>query len=341
MLKKTFFLFSSLLVITALTSFVAVEKKQKAIKTIIIDAGHGKMANGGYNGAKGSYSSEDEICYEVSKKLVKQIAKEFPEIKIIETRPTHNITDLHERADIANQNRGDLFISIHVNAAPAKQHKQFVGNKTVVSYTGKGKKRKKITRKVPQYRYYTTPNPARGTETYIWGAHKNDDKEVAIRENAPMLGEDNYREKYGDVDPNSPDFIALSLLKTKQFFKRSATLAGMVEEQFVKVGRTSRGQQQRQVGIWVLQATAMPSVLVETGYITNREEEDYLNSEKGQDEISECIVNALRGYISWLEKQQTGTATGKSPASFNAQKSLAFLQNIEDHEKRRLQPSTK
>ena len=148
MLKKTFFILSSLLVVTALTSFVALDKKQKAIKTIIIDAGHGKMKNGGYNGAKGSYSSEDEICYEISKKLIQQIAREFPEIKIVETRPTHNITELHERADIANQNRGDLFVSIHVNAAPPKQHKEFIGNKTVVSYTGKGKKRKKGRRTI-------------------------------------------------------------------------------------------------------------------------------------------------------------------------------------------------
>jgi N-acetylmuramoyl-L-alanine amidase len=101
-----------------------------------------------------------------------------------------------------------------VNAAPPKQHKEFVGNKTVTSYVGKGKKRRKVTKKIPQYRYYTTPNPSKGTETYIWGSHKNEDKEVAIRENAPMLGEENYRNKYGDIDPNSPDFIALSLLKT-------------------------------------------------------------------------------------------------------------------------------
>ena len=157
MLKKTFFIFSLLFIVTGFSSFV--ETKQKAIKTIIIDAGHGMRKNGGYDGAKGSYSYEDEICFDVAKKLVAMVSKEFPEIKIIETRPTHNITDLHERADIANQNRGDLFISIHVNAAPAIQHKQFVRNKTVTSYTGKVKKRKKVTRKVHQYHYYTTPNP--------------------------------------------------------------------------------------------------------------------------------------------------------------------------------------
>jgi len=339
MLKKSLFIFSLLLTATSFSSFVR-DKKQKAIRTIIIDAGHGMRKNGGYDGARGSYSYEDEICYEVSKKLVKTISKEFPEIKIIETRPTHNITDLHERADIANQNRGDLFISIHVNAAPPKQHRELTGYKTVVSYTGKGKKRKKVTRKVPQYHYYTTPNPSKGTETYIWGSHKNEDKEIAMRENAPMLGEENYRDKYGDIDPNSPDFIALSLLKTKQFFKRSATLAGMVEEEFAKVGRSSRGQKQRQVGIWVLQATAMPSVLVETGYITNREEEDYLNSDQGQEEISSCVTNALKGYINWLEKSQT-PITGHSSSNMNTQKSYAFLKNIEEKEKKRMAAKNK
>jgi N-acetylmuramoyl-L-alanine amidase len=327
MLKKTFFIFSLLVAVASFSSFV--EKKQKIIKTIIIDAGHGKVGNG-YLGAKGSYSYEDEICYEVAKKLVKLVATEFPDIRIVETRPTHNNTDNRERADIANQNRGDLFVSIHVNAAPPKQHRELTGYRNVVSYVGKGKKRRKVTKKVPRYHYYTTPNPAKGTETYIWGAHKNEDKEVALRENASMLGEENYREKYGDVDPNSPDFIALSLLKTKQFFKYSASLASMVEEQFAKVGRSSHGQKQRQVGIWVLQATAMPSVLVETGYITNREEEDYLNSESGQQEIAECVTNALRNYIAWLEKQQ-----GQTGSNFSTQKSYAFLKDIEEREQKR------
>jgi N-acetylmuramoyl-L-alanine amidase len=331
MLKKTLFIFSLLLTVTSFSSFV--EKKQKAIKTIVIDAGHGKVGNG-YLGAKGSYSYEDEICYEVAKKLVKLVATQFPDIRIVETRPTHNNTDNRERADIANQNRGDLFVSIHVNAAPPKQHRELTGYRNVVSYVGKGKKRRKVTKKVPRYHYYTTPNPAKGTETYIWGAHKNEDKEVALRENASMLGEENYREKYGDVDPNSPDFIALSLLKTKQFFKYSASLASMVEEQFAKVGRSSHGQKQRQVGIWVLQATAMPSVLVETGYITNREEEDYLNSESGQQEIAECVVNALRNYIGWLEKQQA-PAAGQTGANFSTQKSYAFLKDIEEREQKR------
>lgn len=335
MLKKTILTVSFLCLTTLLISFTA-EKKQKAIKTIIIDAGHGMRENGGYDGAKGSYSYEDEICYDISKELVEYVRKEFPDIKIVETRPNKNITSLHERANIANHNKGDLFISIHVNAAPPKQHKELTGYKSVPYYVGKGKKRKKLYKKVPQYRYYSTPNPAKGTETYIWGAHKNEDKEVALRENAPMLAEDNYKEKYGDIDPNSPEFIALSLLKTKQFFKRSATLSGMVEDEFEKVGRTSRGQKQRQVGIWVLQATAMPSILVETGYITNRSEEDYLNSKEGQQEIAQCLTNALKNYISWIEKQQVPTHSQALVNQLMNTDTKSFLEAVEHNERHRM-----
>ena len=305
MVKKSL-LFVTLIVASAVLTSFKPSPKQQVIRTIIIDAGHGIMPNGGHNGAKGSYSYEDEICFDVSKKLVAQLKKEFPEVKIIETRPTENIVGLRERASIANSNRGDLFISIHVNAMPPLQRKELTGYRTEVYYTGKGKKRKKQTRRVPQYRYYQVPNSrAVGTQTYIWGAHKAEDKETAIRENAPMLAEDNYKEKYGDIDPNSPEFIALSLVKTKQFGQRSATLSQMVEEQFAKVGRVSGGSRQRQVGIWVLQATAMPSILVETGFITNPQEEAYLNSENGQTEISNCITKAVHNYVNWLQKKQT------------------------------------
>lgn len=335
MIRKSFLFLCLLGTASALTSFTF-EKKQKALKTIVIDAGHGIMPNGGYNGARGSYSYEDQICLAVSKKLIALVAREYPEVRIIETRPNKNLVGLRERADMANQNKGELFISIHVNAAPPRQHRKLTGYKTVTSYVGKGKKRRKVTRKVPQYRTYTTPNPAKGTETYIWGAHKNEDKEVAMRENAPMLTEENYKNKYGDIDPNSPEFIALSLLKTKQFFKRSATLAGMVEDQFVKVGRTSRGEAQRSVGIWVLQATAMPSILVETGYITNRAEEDYLNSESGQQEIARCITNALGDYIKWLEKNQVGGNAGRLPQQ-SSDAAYQFLEAVEQNEHRRMQ----
>jgi N-acetylmuramoyl-L-alanine amidase len=253
----------------------------------------------------------------------------------VETRTDENIVALHRRAEIANENHGDLFISIHCNAMPPIRHSERIGTRTVTTYVGKGAKRRKVTKKVPEYHYWTTPNPRKGTETYIWGAHKNEDKEVAVRENAPMMVEENFKENYGDIDPNSPEFIALALLKTKQFFKRSATLAGFVEDEFTKAGRTSSGQQQRQVGIWVLQATAMPSVLVETGFITNREEEDYLNSKEGQQEISKCVRGAVKNYIDWLEKQQqpsNSSTQNTNSTSETVKDSRAFLDMIEKKE---------
>jgi len=336
MMKKAVLVGLFVLITVAFFSFTSKkENRQKVLKTIIVDAGHGLMANGGHNGAKGTYSYEDDICLTIERELVSQLEEAFPEVKIIETRTDENIVPLHRRAEIANENHGDLFISIHCNAMPPIRHSERIGTKTVTAYVGKGKKRKKVTKKVPEYHYWTTPNERKGTETYIWGAHKNEDKEVAVRENAPMLEEENYKENYGDVDPNSPEFIALALLKTKQFFKRSAALAGFVEDEFTKAGRTSSGQQQRQVGIWVLQATAMPSVLVETGFITNREEEDYLNSKGGQQEIAQCVTNAVKNYISWLEKQQqssNSSTQNNAPSSLNDSK--AFLDMIEMKEKK-------
>ncbi len=338
MVKQTLFFF--LFISSCLTIFSFSKKeivKQRVIKTIIVDAGHGIMENGGHNGAKGTYSYEDEICLAVAKELVKNFQQEMPEIKIVETRPTEKITAIHRRAEIANANKGDLFICIHVNAAVPQRHSEITGYKTVTYYEGKGKKRKKKTKKVPVYHTWTTPNPAKGAETYICGAHKNDDKELAVRENAPMLQEENYKENYGDVDPNSPEFIALSFLKTKQYFKRSVTLAGYVQDEFAKVGRIDRDVRQRQVGIWVLQATAMPSILVETGYITNRTEEDYLNSKEGQKETADCIIKAVKTYIAWLEKQQAESGKENDNTGNNNNHSSgtqAFLDAVEKKEKK-------
>ncbi|MBA4140019.1 MAG: N-acetylmuramoyl-L-alanine amidase, partial [Segetibacter sp.] len=189
-------------------------------------------------------------------------------------------------------------------AAPRK-HSEISGYKTEVYYTGKGRKKKKHTRKVPQYRHWTTPNPAKGTETYIWGAHKTDMKERAMRENESLYLDSATANFVKDFDPNSPDRMILYSLKTQQYFNRSANLALSVEEEFRKVGRISREAQQRQAGIWVLQAVAMPSILVETGFISNPSEEAYLNSEHGQTEIARCITEALKRYKSYIESQGT------------------------------------
>ncbi|MBK9380425.1 MAG: N-acetylmuramoyl-L-alanine amidase [Chitinophagaceae bacterium] len=343
MIKRTFLVFLAAAFTISFFSFKGDDisttpRKQKVVKTIVIDPGHG----GSDAGAKGQYSYEKDICLDVSLKLGKMIEKEFPDIKLLFTRTTDTYPALHARADYANNNKGDLFLCIHVNSAPAQRKSELTGYKTVTYYTGKGKNRKKKTKQVPQYRYYNLPSKAKGTETYIWGAHKSEEKELAVRENAPMLAEENFEQNYGGIDPNSPEFIALSLLKTKQYFKRSATLAGYVQDEFVKVGRVDRDVKQRGVGIWVLQATAMPSVLIETGFISNPEEEKYLNSQEGQNELSECIIRALRKYISWLEEKQGDdkkdvieekiTESDRKAAAANTK---AFLEMVEANEKKR------
>ncbi|MEK7225960.1 MAG: N-acetylmuramoyl-L-alanine amidase, partial [Bacteroidota bacterium] len=119
MIRRTTVFFILLAFCIASFSFINDTKreapKQKVVRTIIVDAGHGIMANGGHNGAKGVYSYEDEICLAISKELVKKFREELPEIKIVESRPTEKIVALHRRAEIANENNGDLFICIHVN----------------------------------------------------------------------------------------------------------------------------------------------------------------------------------------------------------------------------------
>lgn len=335
MIKRTVLFF---LTTTFCLSFFSFNKtnpasiKQKAVKTIVIDPGHG----GTDAGAKGQYSYEKDICLAVSLKVGALIEKQFPDIKVLYTRKTDTYPALHARANFANENKGDLFLCIHVNSAPSQRRSEQIGTKKVTYYVGKGKNRKKKTKEVPQYRYYTVPSTAKGTETYIWGAGKTDDKELAVRENASMLTEANYKEKYGDLDPTSPEFIALSLLKTKQYFKRSATLAGYVQDEFVRVGRVDRDVKQRPVGIWVLQATAMPSVLVETGFISNPEEEKYLNSDEGQKELSDCILEALKKYIAWLEEKQEEEikdSNTKNDCPLPAADAKAFLEMIEHKEK--------
>lgn len=331
MTQRTLLFFLIIAGLLTVSSFVRPNANKsnakKIIGTVVIDPGHG----GKDHGAKGQFSYEKDICLAVSLKLGAIISKEFPELRVIYTRTTDTYPELHDRAKFANENKGDLYLCIHVNAARGKRVASIVGYKTVTYYTGKGASRIKRTKRVPQYKYTYLPSEAKGTETYIWGAHRSEDKELAIIENAPMLQEENFEKNYGGVDVNSPEFIAISLLKTKQYFKRSATLAGFIQDEFAKVGRVDRDVRQRGIGIWVLQATAMPSVLVETGFISNPEEEDYLNSEAGQEELSACMVRGLKNYLTWLEqKQQPENASTNSTTQASTR---SFLEAVEEKHK--------
>jgi len=263
-----------------------------ALRTIIIDAGHG----GRDRGAHGEYSYEKDICLDIALKLGKNLETAFPDIKILYTRTADVYPEIKARADFANSNHGDLFISIHVNAGPRIRHSKFTGYRNQTTYTGRGRKRKKVTRRVAKYNIYYTDNPSNGTETYIWAADRTDEKEK-------FIGEDVNTEQIVDStaeyvpDLNDPEFKAKALLWTKRYFDKSYLLASFVEESFIGQGRFSRGVKQRnEKGIWVLQATSMPSILVETGFITYKSDEDYLNSEKGQEEIAANILDAVKKY---------------------------------------------
>lgn len=272
-------------------------QQRNLLRTIVIDPGHG----GKDEGAHGADSYEKDVCLAVGLKLQAQIQADMPGVKVVMTRTTDTYPSLYARANMANAAGGDLFISIHCNDAAPVTHREFTGYETQTYYKGKGAKRKKLTRKVAQYRTWTTPNPAKGTETYVWAMRKNEDKVLAMRENESLYLDSAGAQMADNFDPDSPEKRILYALKTQQYFNRSSNLAMTVEDEFVKVGRISREAKQRQVGLWVLQATAMPSILIETGFISNPEEEEYLNSEDGQQEIANVVVRALKRYKYSLE----------------------------------------
>jgi N-acetylmuramoyl-L-alanine amidase len=301
------------LVITSSFGDPVKPKAQKPLlRTIIVDAGHG----GKDQGAKGLISTEAAIALDIALKFGKAIEKEFPDIKVIYTRTTDMLAGNQPnqslanrwRAEMANAARGDLYIAIHcnANAYPAGGYyaKRVVGYKNKTTYVGKGKKRKKKTVKVPVYESYWVKNTTHGTETYIWAADRGDDKSAHIPLDEEH-GED-ASDSLNVLDLTSPEAKIRAQLYEKQYFAKSALMASFVEDEFKKAGRRSMGVKQRNhKGIWVLQATGMPSVLVETGFVTNKEEEEYLVSDAGQAEIVNNMMDALRRYKKELETSRT------------------------------------
>lgn len=301
------------LVITSSFGDPVKPKAQKPVlRTIIVDAGHG----GKDQGAKGLISTEAAIALDIALKFGKAIEKEFPDIKVIYTRtsdmlagnqPNQSLAN-RWRADMANAARGDLYIAIHcnANAYPAGGYyaKRVVGYKNKTTYVGKGKKRRKKTVKVPVYESYWVKNTTHGTETYIWAADRGDDKSSHIPLDEEH-GED-ATDSLNVLDLTSPEAKIRAQLYEKQYFAKSALMASFVEDEFKKAGRRSMGVKQRNhKGIWVLQATGMPSVLVETGFVTNKEEEEYLVSDEGQAEIVNNMMDALRRYKKEIETSRT------------------------------------
>jgi len=255
-------------------------------------------------------SKEKNVALSISLRLGKALQEAFPDLKIVYTRTTDimpgNKPTLPEgiryRAELANKAHGDLFLCIHCNSDGHDPGKYAV--RRLIRYKTVGRGRRK--HQVPVYATNWVKNTTTGTATYIWKADRNLPKGDAINQRQG-LGE-NASADNAAFDMTSPEAKMRAQLYGKKYFANSAFLGTLVQNEFVRSGRRSEGVVQRQVGIGVLQATGMPSVLIETGYLSNKEEELYLNSKKGQNEIVKDIVNAFRQYKAKLDgvKQNTG-----------------------------------
>ena len=326
MTKKMTCLLILSVIICSITAFTTRPPQRSAIRTIIIDPGHG-----GFDpGTEGLFSKEKDVALAISLKLGKAIEEAFPDIKLVYTRTTDIMPGnmptkgqgLHYRAEVANKNKGDLFICIHANndghTPGTYAVHRVIGHKLV----GKGKRKKRV----PIYETSYVKNTRVGTGSYIWKADRNVFKGTAISERDEV---DDSTETAA-FDMSTPEAKIKAQLYEKKFFANSALFATLVENEFVKAGRHSDGVLQRDEGIQVLQATGMPSVLIETGFLSNKEEEIYLNSEEGQDEIVRNIVDALKKYKDTLEGHTpTGDSTGAmiTPAQINMAAEFRKTQN--------------
>lgn len=220
--------------------------------------------HGGHDtGALGKNSREKDITIAIVLKLRDYIQDNLKDVKVILTRDDDTFIELYRRAHIANENNADLFISIHCNS--------------------------------------TTSSSAYGVETFVMGLHKSDaNLAVAKAENAAILLEDDYVEKYDGFDPNSAEGNIFFSMMQNAFLDKSLQFAGGVQHQLVyNLNMLNRGI--KQAGFLVLYKTTMPGVLIETGFISNPKEERFLLSEKGQDKMAHAIFDAFREYKNQVE----------------------------------------
>lgn len=239
------------------------EKNEARVSVVVIDPGHG----GKDFGASVGNAREKDIVLDLALRLGNSIKSKYPDTKVIYTRSTDVFIPLHERARIANKNKADLFISIHVNGAESK-------------------------------------NPY-GTETFVLGEDRqNDNFDLVKKENSVILLEDDYTTSYEGYDPNSTESNIMFLAVQSEYLDQSIMLASAIQDQFrLKAKRFDRSV--KQAGFIVLRQITMPGVLVETGFISNTEERNYLVSENGKRELSDAIFNAFEEYKHKIENHSS------------------------------------
>ena len=242
-----------------------VRKKVDKVNIIVIDPGHGGV-DPGCNGAGEVW--EKEVTLAIGLKLGKYLQDSMPQIKVLYTRSTDKSLKLWERPNFANKNNADLFISIHCNA--------------------------------------NDNSKASGSETYFMGLHKTQGNlDVAKRENSVITFENDYKDnsRYGGFNPDSPEGHIIFSLVQNAFMKQSFKFSTLVEEETSKKSKIhTKGV--TQAGFLVLWKTAMPSVLIETGFLTNGADRSYLKNEEGQKVIAEGIFRAIKQYKLQLEKSK-------------------------------------
>ncbi|MBK7430486.1 MAG: N-acetylmuramoyl-L-alanine amidase [Bacteroidetes bacterium] len=279
--------------ILILSSFNPPKTKPFGITRVVIDAGHG----GHDSGCLGKKSKEKDIALDIALKLGEAISEKFPDVKVIYTRKTDVFIELNERTNIANNAKADLFICIHCNSA---------------CYYNKKKKKEECN------------EATSGVETWVMGLHMSEaNLEVSKRENDVVLLEKDYTKKYDGFDPNSPEANIIFSLYQNTFLDQSLKLASHIQQEMKVKGRSGRGV--KQAGFLVLYKTTMPSVLIETGFLSNVDEEKYLSSEKGQDETANAIFKAFKSY-----KHSVETGRSENEGSVKDPEDTADSKNVKE-----------
>lgn len=242
---------------------------------LVLDAGHGGKDPGNL-GTGRVKKTEKDVTLDVVLAVGQMIEKKYPEVKVVYTRNGDTFPTLKERVSIANRNKADLFISVHCNA--------------------------------------NANSAAFGSESFVMGLHKTEESlATAMKENASIFLEENQGKDYDGFDPNNPDtYIALSL-RENVFLEQSADLAKHVQDFFkTQLGRKDRGV--KQAGYYVISFTNMPSILIELGFLTNPDEEDYLQSAAGKSSLSKGIFTAFEKYINGMKRGQSPNQIAKDQA---------------------------
>jgi N-acetylmuramoyl-L-alanine amidase len=238
-------------------------KSSGTVNRVVIDAGHGGKDYG--NLGTGRYKSKEKhISLEVALQFGNYIKQNMPEVEVIYTRDNDEFVGLKERAAMANKAQADLFISIHCNAHTA-------GN-------------------------------AYGTETFVMGlSREKANLEISRRENSVIFLEEDYEKTYEGYDPNDPQGAIIASLTSNAYLGQSALLAQKVQDQFrERVKRHDRGV--KQSVLYVLDFSAMPSILIELGFLTNKNEEDFLNTSNGKELMASAIYRAFKEYKTELDE---------------------------------------